>query len=224
MDGQYSQTIGGHLPSGAHENRILWRTYLPHALFVLQSKEFQNDGRDREFLVQKVAECLCCDGRFHEAGALFEEAFEKKSKRLNEEMLNSTTWLAHAYRKQGRWTVIETRKTVLGPEYPDTLSSMAGLSDTYQNQGRWMEALLGPEHPSILINMSNLANIFRMEGRWTEAEKLEVQVMVTFKTVLRSEHPDTLAGICNLPEFGTMDGGGKAGCASDGNKEESTRA
>jgi hypothetical protein len=73
-------------------------------------------------------------------------------------------WHMHTS-KQGRWTVMETRKTVLGPEYPDTLSSMAGLSDTYQGQGRWTEALLGPEHPSILINMSNLANIFRMEGR-----------------------------------------------------------
>ena len=67
-------------PSDAHENRILWRQYLPHALFVLQSKEFQNDGHDREDLVQKVAECLASDGRYHEAGALFEEVFEKKKK------------------------------------------------------------------------------------------------------------------------------------------------
>jgi hypothetical protein len=45
-------------PSDAHENRILWRQYLPHALFILQSKEFQNDTQDREDLVQKVAQCL----------------------------------------------------------------------------------------------------------------------------------------------------------------------
>jgi hypothetical protein len=32
--------------SDAYENRILWREYLPHALFVLQSKEFQHDTRE----------------------------------------------------------------------------------------------------------------------------------------------------------------------------------
>ena len=80
---------------------------MPHALFVLQSKEFQNDGHDREDLVQKVAES---DGRYHEAGALFEEVFEKKSKRLkndDEEILSSMTWLANTYRDQGQWAEAE---------------------------------------------------------------------------------------------------------------------
>ena len=30
------------IPSNEHENRILWREYLPHALFILRSKKFQN--------------------------------------------------------------------------------------------------------------------------------------------------------------------------------------
>ena len=158
-------------PSDEHENRILWREYLPHALFILQSKEFQNDTQDREDLVQKVARCLYSDGRYHQAGALFKEVLEKKSKRLkndDEEMLNSMAWMASTYRDQGRWTeaekldvqVMETRKTVLGPEHPDTLTSMNNLASTYRNQ-----------------------------GRWTEAEKLDVQVMETRKTVLGPEHP-----------------------------------
>jgi Tetratricopeptide repeat len=56
--------------------------------------------------------------------------------------------------------VIKTRKTILGPEHPDTLANMASLAYTYRNQ-----------------------------GRWTEAEKLFVQVMETSKTVLGPEHP-----------------------------------
>ena len=60
--------------------------------------------------------------------------------------------------------VIETRKTVLGQEHPDTLTSMSNLALTYQSQ-----------------------------GRWKEAEELEVQVMQTSLTVLGEEHPDTLA-------------------------------
>ncbi|KAN0087289.1 hypothetical protein V8E54_000977 [Elaphomyces granulatus] len=209
-------------PSDAYENRILWREYLPHALFVLQSKEFQHDTRDREDLVQKVARCLYSDGRYHEAGVLFKEDFEKKKKSLkndDEKMLDSMSWMASAYRDQGRWTeaeelgvhVVETRKTVLGPEHLSTLTSMHNLAATYQHQGRWTEAeklrvqvmetfktVLGPEHPDTLTSINNLASTYQHQGRWTEAEKLKVQVMETSKTVLGPGHPDTLTSINNL--------------------------
>jgi hypothetical protein len=65
--------------------------------------------------------------------------------------------------------VIEIRKTVLGAEHPDTLSSMASLASTYWNQ-----------------------------GRWNEAEKLDMQIMETRKIVLGAEHPDTLNSMANL--------------------------
>ncbi|KAN0087168.1 hypothetical protein V8E54_000856 [Elaphomyces granulatus] len=206
-------------PSDENENRILWRKYLPHALFVLQSKEFQNDTRDREDLVQKVAECLYSDGRYHEAEVLFKEVFEKKRKRLktdDREMITSMAWMASTYQNQGRWTeaeklfvqVIETSKTVLGPEHPDTLTSMQNLALTYQTQGRWAEAeklfvqvietVLGPEHPSTLTSMHNLASTYQNQGRWTEAEQLKVQVMETSKTVLGPEHPSSLTSMANL--------------------------
>ena len=55
--------------------------------------------------------------------------------------------------------VMETRKRVLGDEHPDTLTSMANLAATYRNQ-----------------------------GRWNGAEELEVQVIKTFKRVLRDEY------------------------------------
>ncbi|KAN0070835.1 hypothetical protein V8E54_011000 [Elaphomyces granulatus] len=209
-------------PSAKHENRILWREYLPHALFILESKEFQNDTLDREHLVQKVARCLYSDGRYHQAGALFEEVFEKKSKRLkndDEEMLNCMMQMASTYRHQGRWTeaeklfvqVMETSKTVLGPEHLDTLCSMACLAATYRGQGRLTEAeklgvqivktckrVLGPEHPHTLCDMNDLASTYRGRGRWTGAEKLRVRVMETSKTVLGPEHPSTLCSMNNL--------------------------
>lgn len=37
--------------------------------------------------------------------------------------------------------VIETRKTVLGAEHPDMLTSMANLAFTWKDQGRHVEAL-----------------------------------------------------------------------------------
>jgi len=83
--------------------------------------------------------------------------------------------------------VSETRKRVLGPEHPDTLTSMANLALTYTDQGRWKEAeelgvqvletkkrVIGPEHPSTLTSMANLASTYRNQGRWKEAEELGV--------------------------------------------------
>ncbi|KAA8641430.1 tetratricopeptide repeat protein [Aspergillus tanneri] len=46
--------------------------------------------------------------------------------------------------------------------------------------------------------MANLASTYRNQGRWNKAEKLEVQVMETRKTVLGAEHPDTLTSMNNL--------------------------
>jgi hypothetical protein len=69
-------------PSNSHNNRILWQEYLPHALFILQSKEFQNKKQDREHLAHGVAKCLYCDGRYDQAGALFKEVLENKAKGL----------------------------------------------------------------------------------------------------------------------------------------------
>jgi Tetratricopeptide repeat len=60
------------------------------------------------------------------------------------------------------------------------------------------KTVLGPEHPSTLTSMGNLASTFWNQGRWAEAEKLEVQMMETRKTVLGLEHPDTLTSMFNL--------------------------
>jgi hypothetical protein len=72
---------------------------------------------------------------------------------------------------------METSKTVLGPEHPDMLTSMANLISTYQNQGQWTEAeklevqvietrkiVLGPEYPSMLTSMANLALTYQNQG------------------------------------------------------------
>jgi hypothetical protein len=73
---------------------------------------------------------------------------------------------------------METFKRVLGAEHPDTLTSIANLASTYQNQGRWKKAkdlevqvietrkrVLGTEHPSTLTSMANLASTYRNQGR-----------------------------------------------------------
>ena len=65
--------------------------------------------------------------------------------------------------------VMETCKTKLGADHPDTLSSMANLAFTWKSQGRHADALalmvacaqaqqriLGPEHPYTLSSLTTV--------------------------------------------------------------------
>ncbi|KAF1952151.1 vegetative incompatibility protein HET-E-1 [Byssothecium circinans] len=57
---------------------------------------------------------------------------------------------------------------------------------------------LGPNHPDTLTSMAILASRYRKQRRWKEAEDLEVWVMETRMRVLGDEHPDTLTAMSNL--------------------------
>ena len=244
--------LGEVFPDNDHENRSVWRLYLPHAQYVLESS-FNEDGvEEKSVLLWKFGMCLYSDGRYNEAETPILQVMETRRRVLGPEhpdTLTSMANLASTYWNQGRWMeaeelevqVMETRRRVLGPEHPDTLTSMANLASTYWNQGRWTEAeelgvqvmetrrrVLGPEHPSTLTSMANLASTYWNQGRWKEAEELGVQVMETRKRVLGAEHPDTLTSMANLAstymESRTMEGGGRAGGASDGDKKEGAGA
>ncbi|KAK0737945.1 hypothetical protein B0T18DRAFT_375410 [Schizothecium vesticola] len=86
--------------------------------------------------------------------------------------------LASTYRNQGRWLeaeklevqVMETSKTKLGADHPDTLTSMNNLAFTWKGQGRHTDALalmedcaqtrrrvLGEEHPHTLSSLAAIA-------------------------------------------------------------------
>ncbi|RHZ52142.1 hypothetical protein CDV55_102329 [Aspergillus turcosus] len=107
--------------------------------------------------------------------------------------------------------VLDIRRRVLGPEHPNTLTSMNSLASNYWKQGRWKDAeelgvevlklrkqVLGPEHPNTLASMGSLALTYQKQGRWKEAEELQVKVLRIRKQVLGPEHPNTLAAISNL--------------------------
>lgn len=107
--------------------------------------------------------------------------------------------------------VVETRKQVLGPEHPSSLTSMANLASIYRKQGRWKKAeelgvqvietckqVPGPEHPDTLTSMANLALTYWNQGRWKEAEELQTEELKICLKVLGSKHPDTLISMANL--------------------------
>ncbi|RYP24058.1 hypothetical protein DL765_000786 [Monosporascus sp. GIB2] len=206
----------------SHDNRVAWRSYMPHVYYALGSRLIGEDDEDRLNLLWKYGMCLYYDGRYREAEAPFERVVESRKTKLgadHPDTLASMANLAATYRDQGRWEEAEELQAkeleictkVLGLKHPDTLSSMANLASTYRDQGRWEEAeklevqvleirkiKLGADHPDTLTSMANVAATYRHQGRWEEAEKLEMQVLEIRKIKLGADHPDTLTSMANL--------------------------
>ncbi|CAG8972449.1 hypothetical protein HYALB_00001138 [Hymenoscyphus albidus] len=108
--------------------------------------------------------------------------------------------LASTYGRQGLFHHAEEleeeihrlRKTVLGPDHPDTLNSMVNLTALYQQQGRWAKAeaevlgelvvarskkILGEEHSDTVTRTANLAILYAFKGQFGKAECLELEVI-----------------------------------------------
>jgi eukaryotic-like serine/threonine-protein kinase len=106
---------------------------------------------------------------------------------------------------------LDIRRRALGPEHPDTLTSMSNLGAAYSDEGKYAQAealdqivlsirrrVLGPEHPDSLASMFNLGVDYSDEGKYAQAEALDQQVLSIRRRVLGPEHPDTLASMYSL--------------------------
>ena len=167
-------------PDNSHQNRSIWRIYLPHVRYVLESDLVSKDGKSRMALMWRYGLCLCSDGRWNEAEESFSQVLEIHKKKLGADHPNTLTTMANlavTYSNQGREDeaeklivqVVEIRKKKLGADHPDTLITMHNLAATYSNQ-----------------------------GRQNEAEKLMVQVVEILKKKLGADHPATLTSMANL--------------------------
>jgi serine/threonine protein kinase len=105
----------------------------------------------------------------------------------------------------------EGRREVLGPEHPDTLTSMNNLALVLNDQLKLGEAealhrqvlearrrTRGPEHPDTLTSMNNLASVLADQGKLGEAEALHRQELEACRRTQGPEHPDTLTSMNNL--------------------------
>ncbi len=99
----------------------------------------------------------------------------------------------------------------LGPDHPDTLSSMANLAISYRAAGKLdlalplleeslkrRQATLGPDHPETLISMSNLALGYDSAGKLDLALPLFEETLNRRKASVGSDHPHTLSSMSNL--------------------------
>ncbi len=99
----------------------------------------------------------------------------------------------------------------LGPDHPDTLTSMMGLANCYAALGRPDDAVklheetlalrkarLGPYHRATLTSMHNLASSYEVAGRRSEALKLREKTWTLRRDKLGPDDPQTLASMNNL--------------------------
>lgn len=103
------------------------------------------------------------------------------------------------------------RERALGPEHPDTATSLNNLAMLYEKQGKHREALpileralvicekaLGPEHPDTIIGVNNLAIALISQGSYQAAAPLLKRALALREQLLGDEHPDTGKSVNNL--------------------------
>jgi tetratricopeptide (TPR) repeat protein len=110
-----------------------------------------------------------------------------------------------------REEALALRKAVLGPEHPDTLTSMHNLGISYCSLGRYADALgvceetlalmrakRGPDHPDTLAAMFNLALVYDALGRQADALQIRQECYAATRGRLGPDHPQTLFSMARL--------------------------
>jgi tetratricopeptide (TPR) repeat protein len=113
---------------------------------------------------------------------------------------------------QRQWELaVRLRRQALGPDHPDTLTSMNDLADAYRMQSVFAQAepllskvvearrrVLGDDNPDSLNSMHELAVLYLDEEKYAQAELLLARTLEVQRRVLGPDHADTLAGLHDL--------------------------
>ncbi|RAH46266.1 Pfs, NB-ARC and TPR domain protein [Aspergillus brunneoviolaceus CBS 621.78] len=92
-------------PNSNHDNRRKWRDYLPHALYLVNSAEFQAHQDKCHHFLARIGGCLQSDERYSEAEIVFRNVLEIREKGCGLEdpdTLTSMQELASTLKQLGR--------------------------------------------------------------------------------------------------------------------------
>jgi tetratricopeptide (TPR) repeat protein len=127
--------------------------------------------------------------------------------------------LAVAYQAAGKLNLalplfeetLKLQKAKLGPDHPDTLTTMNNLALAYKVAGKLdlalplyeetlkiQKAKLGPDHPHTLTSVGNLAKAYQAAGKLDLALPLFEETFKLTKVKRGPEHPETLLSMGNL--------------------------
>jgi hypothetical protein len=88
------------LADASHDNRVVWRPYMPHAYYVLRSCPGSEDDGNKLNLLWRYGICLYHDGRYNEAEVSFQRVLKTHKTKLeadHPETLNNMVYLASTF-------------------------------------------------------------------------------------------------------------------------------
>ena len=152
---------------------------------------------------------------FERALATIEQDFADRpliKARLLESVANSFVSLGLLSRATEPHTeALALRRSILGPDHPDTLQSLHNVGRMYWRQGRldqaadaFREAMegrrrsLGTDHPDTLASINAMGVLLRGRGELVQAEVFYREALEGRRRALGETHPDTLASVNNL--------------------------
>jgi serine/threonine protein kinase len=201
------------------------------AFAVMQSAELRRITRERdradritEFMTSMFKVSDPSEARGNSITA--REILDKSSKEIDASLAGDSELQAEMMETMGEvyWSLslysqaqplfqkaLDTRRRLLGPEHPDTLTTMEHLARTLERLGHYPEAeklaresfeirnrVLGPDHPDTIASKHSIANLALVEGRTAEAEQLYGEVLDSLRRVRGAEHPETLKTMYSL--------------------------
>lgn len=208
--------VNGDFPKCEHENRFLWREYMPHALKLLEGTK-GHDIRERYDLLQRVGVCLRFDGRIKEAVRCFEQNYQWRSENFaatDDDRLVAQHSLGSIYVDDGQAQrsiklledVVNVEKKKFPHEHPSRLASQHQLAEAYAENGKVKKAIdllevvvgirekvLAHDHPDRLASQHGLAMAYVKNGEAKKAIHL-LEVVVGIENKAQAEDdPERLA-------------------------------
>jgi serine/threonine protein kinase/Tfp pilus assembly protein PilF len=166
----------------------------------------EKNARDKQVTVEQLLDraATTVAGRF-EGKQLVEAAIRQAIGESYERLGNYAAGRLHLEQ------ALELRRNALGPEHPDTLTSMYNLGVLYEHSGDLERAeplyrrelelerkVRGEEHPDTLLAMDRLATIYQAQEKYEEAERLFARSLDVARRVNGPEDSHTLASMNNL--------------------------
>ncbi|OBT63598.1 hypothetical protein VE03_07332 [Pseudogymnoascus sp. 23342-1-I1] len=192
-----------------------WQRYIPHAISVTESAASLHYEATESELMQFYQH----SGSYYQATTLLEEAI--KIQRARKGVTNiiqlpatSRSQADHGVLQEAQKLneeAVETKKKILGPDDPRTLTSISSQGLILQTQGHHAaaadvhnqvfesrRAILGLAHPDTLMSMSNRAVSLRSLGQFKEAEALQRMVLRERTQLFGENDPLTLTSKSNF--------------------------
>ncbi|RPB04125.1 TPR-like protein [Choiromyces venosus 120613-1] len=197
-------------PQYKHNTRDICAIYLPHALAIVENSEDSLAGP----VHYRVSMYLRDIGHYSDAEVQIRRCIQLKGDTEENDLGSLARYglLATVLQKRGRYEeaeeisrrVLQGREQLLGPDHPDTLTSVGNLALVLGQLGKHIEAEklnrqneLGLEHPETLNGLSVLFWILDAQGKYDEAEEMTQRALDVRKRVLGLRHPDTLSSLHN---------------------------